>query len=275
MTEKPTRAENLTGVPETMLWTLHNRSSEARRNDGWIKDDLALSIYSSIDYPYEQSFGKANASHAVRSSTFDQAVLNWMQDNPEGTVVELGAGLETQFHRVDNGKVHWYVVDVSEAIDVREKYIPANRRLTNLRKSALDLTWLDDITLGDPTKAFISCQGLLMYFSRADVEKLLKAINQRFPQAQIMFDTIPPWFSRKTMKGFYITKSYKTPPMPWGITRANLPSTLKNECGLRVASIESFEYKDRGLLGCVISVLKLIPCLRNIYPAMWLVKLQD
>ena len=49
---------NLTGVPETMLWTLHNRTSEARRSDGIIDDPNCLRIYDALDY--ERSFGKAN-----------------------------------------------------------------------------------------------------------------------------------------------------------------------------------------------------------------------
>ena len=273
MAGKIAKAEALTGVPETMLWTIHNRSSEAMRKDGWIKDDLALSIYKSIDYPYEQSFGKANASHAIRSLTFDQAVQNWMADNPGGTVIELGAGLETQFHRIDDGKVYWYAVDVPEAIDVREKYIPSNERLINLRKSALDFSWMDEIEMGNPAKAFVSCQGLLMYFKNEQVKKLLTAISERFPQAQIMFDTIPPWLSKKTTQGFNLTKSYKTPPMPWGVTRTNLPSTLRYEWGLKISSIETFEYRDRGLAGCLIGVVTFIPFTRNHYPLMWLVKL--
>ena len=48
----------LTDVPETMLWTLHNRVSEAKLgDDGWFHDPKSLEIYSKIDYDYERSFG--------------------------------------------------------------------------------------------------------------------------------------------------------------------------------------------------------------------------
>jgi O-methyltransferase involved in polyketide biosynthesis len=36
--------------------------------------------------------------------------------NPDGTVVALGEGLETQFWRVDNGRVRWLTVDLPETI---------------------------------------------------------------------------------------------------------------------------------------------------------------
>ena len=43
-----TMQKQLSGVPETMLWTLHNRASEAARPDGCIRDEKCLEIYRSI-----------------------------------------------------------------------------------------------------------------------------------------------------------------------------------------------------------------------------------
>lgn len=74
-------------------------------------------IYESIAYDYERSFGKPDTSHPMRSRIFDDAVIPWMKAHPGGTVVELGAGLETQFQRCDDGKVQWLCVDVRE-VDV-------------------------------------------------------------------------------------------------------------------------------------------------------------
>lgn len=45
----------LTGIPETMLWTLYNRATEAMRDDGIISDQKAIDIYQSIHYDYEKS----------------------------------------------------------------------------------------------------------------------------------------------------------------------------------------------------------------------------
>lgn len=40
-----TSSPNLTGVPETMLWTLYNRASEARRSKAFLKDPEAVRIF--------------------------------------------------------------------------------------------------------------------------------------------------------------------------------------------------------------------------------------
>jgi O-methyltransferase involved in polyketide biosynthesis len=92
----------LTDVPETMLWTLHNRAVEAMRDDGIIQDEKAIEIYRKIDYDYEQSFGKAEPSHAIRSLDFDREIRDFLDDYPNATIVNLGEGLETQRFRIES-----------------------------------------------------------------------------------------------------------------------------------------------------------------------------
>jgi hypothetical protein len=48
---------DLAGVSETMLWTLHDRASDAKRADARLKDPGALRIHEQIAYDYEKSFG--------------------------------------------------------------------------------------------------------------------------------------------------------------------------------------------------------------------------
>jgi len=216
---------SLTGIPETMLWTLHNRAGESIRSDAFFRDEHAERIYRSIDYDYERSFGTSDSSHAVRSMMFDEALRPWMRAHPGGTVVELGCGLETQFQRIDDGKVKWLCVDVPEAIDVRERFLSSGPRCRHIRSSALDRAWMDEV---DPVAGvFVTAQGLFMYFTEEQVRELFVAILDRFPQVEIMFDTIPPWFSRKTMKGMWKTPNYQTPLMPWGVLRNEIEPLLR------------------------------------------------
>lgn len=230
----------LTDIPETMLWTLHNRASESLRPDGMMKDPHAERIYRAIRYDYLRRFGPSDASHAVRSMIFDEAVQPWMLQHPGGTVVELGSGLETQFQRVDDGQVRWLCVDVPEALDIRERFLPAGGRCHHLRLSAFDTTWIDEVdtSLG----VFITAQGLFMYFEEAQVQELVVTIMERLPGVEIMFDTIPLWLSRKSMTGYWRTPYYRTPPMPWGINLWDVPERVKSWSPL-VTRVEVLPYR--------------------------------
>lgn len=121
-------APDLAGIPETMLWTLHNRASEAARPDGVIRDELALQIYRSLHYDYVRSFGPPDGSHGIRSALFDAELRGFLAAHPDGVIVNLGEGLETQRFRVDSESALWLSVDVPEAMAVRERYIQPDAR---------------------------------------------------------------------------------------------------------------------------------------------------
>jgi O-methyltransferase involved in polyketide biosynthesis len=74
---------------------------------------------------------------------------------------------------------------------------------------------------------FIVAQGLLMYLEPASVRSLLCGIAARFAAAEIVFDTVPRWFSQMTMHGLHQTPRYRLPPMPWGINRNEVAATLR------------------------------------------------
>jgi len=249
---------NISGVPETMLWTVHNRANEAIKKDGLLKDDLCVKIYQSIEYDYEKSFGKANSSHGFRSKVFDDYLKEWLSNNPDGSVVEVGAGLETQFHRINPQYHKWYIIDLPEAIDIREKLIPKAKNLKNIRKSALDFSWFKDIEEPVEGPLFISFQGLLMYFDEDEAQSIVK-------NSTIMFDTIPKWLSKRSLKGWNITKDYKTPVMPWGIDRNKISKKLKSWIG-NDYNIEIIDYQLSGFWGVVYFLLKKMPILKNKMP---------
>ncbi len=263
---RATHELRLSGVPETMLWTLHNRASEAKRPDTFLSDPDCVRIYDSIDYDYARSFGKPDESHPMRSRLFDAGLRPWLGEHPGGTVVELAAGLETQFQRCDDGQVRWLCVDVPEAIAARERFLRTTDRCRHVSKSALDLTWLDEVD--DSRGVFITAQGLLMYFEPNEVERLFTAVVTRFPNADWMFDTVPRWFSKKTLKGFGKTRDYTAPRMPWGVDRDEIPGLLRrwSPRGLHVR-VDSYGFA-RGLRGLALRVFSALPLLRNLPPVV-------
>lgn len=216
---------NLTGVPETTLWPLHNRASEAARPDGCIRDPKCLEIYRALDYDYDRSFGPADASHGVRSQLFDQKIAEFLQQHLNGVIVNLGEGLETErfrFEEPEYAQSLWLSVDLPEAIALRERFIQPDERHLHIPLSALDTAWFDAVPPDRPV--FIAAQGLFMYFTEDEVSTLTKAMARRFPGALLMFDYLNTFLSRKTMsdKGWMKTKHYRTPPMPWGLDRDQL-----------------------------------------------------
>ncbi len=257
---------DLAGVSETMLWSLHNRASEARRHDGVLIDPDSVRIHEAIDYDFSRHFGDPVGSLAVRAAEIDRVIRLWLVDHPDGFIVSLGEGLETQVRRVDNGRMHWLSVDLPDAIRLRERFLAPTDRFRHIGLNALDPSWMD---LVDPSSGlFIVAQGLLMYLDPEMVRQLLARVAERFPRAEIIFDVVPRWFSRLTLLGLQQTPHYRLPPMPWGINRDEIEPTLRRWCP-HVTSIAFLDYRvPRGLLPLFAQLIRHIPVVRHEIPSL-------
>ncbi len=259
-------APGLSGVSETMLWSLHNRACEARRNGGILHDPQSIRIHDSINYDFHHNFGTPGGSLAARAAQIDRALRQWLTQHPDGFVVSLGEGLETQSSRVDNGRMRWLSVDLPHAISLREKFIVPNARVSHLAVSALSPEWMDRVDFS--SGVCVVAQGLLMYLEARQVEQLFCSVAARFPGATVIFDTVPRWFSRLTLDGLQQTPHYRLPPMPWGIDHDEIEPTLRRwHPGL--SRVEFLDYQaPRGLHRHVSRVIKAIPVFRHEVPCL-------
>jgi O-methyltransferase involved in polyketide biosynthesis len=207
----------LDGVSATTLWTLHNRGTEAKRSDGVIRDPWAVTLLDTIDYDYLK-FGKPNQSHALRAVAFDRVAGQYLTTHPKASVVALAEGLQTSFWRLDRtgalAETTWYSIDLPPVMELRGQLLPSDDRIVALAQSALDRSWMDRV---DATNGvFVTAEGLLMYLEPTDALGLIADCAARFPGGRMMFDSIPRWFSQRTLKGFKLSPRYLAPAMPFG-----------------------------------------------------------
>ena len=181
-------AVDLSGIPETLLWNLGRRAAAARRRRPLLQDPRAVAIVDRLDYDFADA-SRGAGWHAVRVATFDAAIRRFLTRYPSGPVVALGEGLETQFWRVDNGRMRWISVDLPEALELRHKLLPDGPRQRSHAGSALETEWLDQLDPASPV--LVTAQGLFMYFQREQVHELIAAMAQRLPGAALIFDVVP------------------------------------------------------------------------------------
>jgi len=173
----------LDGVSETMLWTLYDRASEARRPDGVLVDPDSVRICDAIDYDFTRHFGDPVGSFAARAAEIDQLLRRWLERHPDGLIVSLGEGLETQGLRVDNGRMRWLTVDLPAAIELRKHFLPSSKRFRHVTASVFEPGWMDEI---EPTPdVFIVVQGLFMYLEPEAVRRLFVQIVERFQASKL------------------------------------------------------------------------------------------
>ena len=204
-------AADLTGVPETALWTLRNRAAEAERADSKFTDPEGVRLYRSLDVDWDK-FGKPSQSHPLRALAFDNVIRDFLRERPAGPVVALGEGLQTTYWRLGKPDVAWFSVDVPEMVAAQRKLLPEEPAITRLAVSALDRTWLEEVPAGP---AMITAEGLFMYLPTDEVHRLIADCAARFPGGRLLYDSIPGWFSKLTVRGkAKLSDRYIAPEMP-------------------------------------------------------------
>jgi O-methyltransferase involved in polyketide biosynthesis len=184
----------LTGVPETLLWNLYHRAVAARGRTPLLDDPAAVDLVGRLDHRFDALDGGAERGaewHAMRVRAFDAEVRRFLAARPGGTVVALGEGLETQFQRVDDGRVRWVSIDLPETLALRRRVLPDGPRQRSLAFSATDTAWPEHVGTREPV--LITAQGLLMYLPPDEVAVLIERCARHFPGQALLFDAVPGW----------------------------------------------------------------------------------
>ena len=214
--------EGLQGVPETLLITLWARGVESRRQDPLFRDPKAEEILSSLEAAYDFSiFQKAWRSQlgvSVRTMLLDRGVRDFLLRHPRGTLVNLGAGLDTRFYRMNQKNIaHWYDLDLPEVISIREKFLPASEQNPHIKASLFDYSWMEDIVFSEKQPVLFIAEGILMYFPEEELRPLFREIAERFPKGEILFDTLPTFLVGREKYHDTIKNMGKSVQFRWGV----------------------------------------------------------
>lgn len=94
-----------------------------------------------------------------------------------------------------DGYAHWYNLDLPETIAVRERLLPEHGAILQLAMSAMD-DWGGEIT-EQGASVLVIIEGLTMYLSQADVQRIFAVIAGRFPEAAVFVETMSPMVVRR------------------------------------------------------------------------------
>lgn len=209
-------------VQGTLVLPLIGRATMSRRFGDFFSDAMAEDIVDRLDFDRGRArryMGEAGMlAMAVRARKMDQAIRSFVYRHPYATVLNIGAGLDTAFWRVDNGHLRWIDLDLPDSIDLRRRFLPESERNRHVAKSMFDYSWIDD--LGDVSEGlFIQVPGVLPYMDLADVKGFFMEIAPRLPGAEIIFDVISPTFRYFVNRAVQLAGMRRT-RMDWGIADA-------------------------------------------------------
>ncbi|MFG1704632.1 class I SAM-dependent methyltransferase [Nonomuraea sp. M3C6] len=212
----PPEKVHLTGEKATLLATLYGRALDARSRQPILGDELAAEAVERIDHDFTKTGITTRTAPAValRARFIDNWAREFLARQPAATVLHLGCGLDTRVHRLaPPPTVRWYDVDYPEVIDLRGRLFPERPGYSMIGSSVTDLKWLEQVP--DDAPVLVVAEGLLYYLDPAEGQGLLRAIVDRFPSGQFVFDALSSFGLRLQKLNKPVQKAGAT--LYWGI----------------------------------------------------------
>jgi O-methyltransferase involved in polyketide biosynthesis len=184
----------LLGASRTLLGPLYERAADARRALPLLGDRAALDLVARLDHDFSWFENRPPSfTSVVRTRVFDDITRSFLNDHPGGTVVELGAGLNTRFERLDNDRQRWFDLDLPEVTALRRALLPSNARRWHVAASVVEPSWLELVATAPAPYCFL-LEAMLGYVPCDQVRGVLGRIARRFPGATIALDP-PSWWT--------------------------------------------------------------------------------
>lgn len=181
-------------IQKTLFMPVWARASETKKKNPVLTDPTAVKIIESVDFdftPMTNNLAEINRiAWIARCMRFDRVVSNFIHDHPEGTVVNIGCGLDTNFERIKVKPRWWYDLDLPDVIELKRKFGEETERRKYIAGSFLDTDWYDKIVINDSI-LFIA-MGVFVYFTEMEIRDFICRIASRFDNPEIFFDVTSP-----------------------------------------------------------------------------------
>ena len=192
---------NLGDVQETALIPVAIKANETLRKKPRVRDEVAVEIIKTLGIntePYDKFMSHEGV--IARTVMLDRMIRSFIEKNPSCVIVNMGAGFDNRFSRVDNGKISWFDLDLPDSIEVRKKIFPERKRVTLISGSVVESSWcpivLEEIKKKNAPVLFIA-EGLFMYLDLEEIAQLLSILKQNFKGGTLIAEQNNPIMVKK------------------------------------------------------------------------------
>lgn len=204
-------------ISDTLFFTLMAKADESKQKKPIIFDKLAceivdgLSKENNLDKSLVLKSKKFNrVGVTIRTRFFDNLTSEFIQKNDFPVIVTLGCGLDFRYHRIDSElsrKGIFYYVDLSDVMTFRADLVKRRNNEYYISGNILDKQWIDEISIntGIPHRILFIIEGVLIYFTKDEIETVLNTIVDNFSDSVISFDILNQWLSNKLKYPFGIS----------------------------------------------------------------------
>jgi O-methyltransferase involved in polyketide biosynthesis len=201
---------------ETLLITLYSKAMMSKTGQ-IIHDRMAEDAVGRIEYDFKRLDvnEKTQVFMALRSAIIDDFAKGYLSDHPNAAVLHLGCGLDFRYDRLGKPDCAFYDLDYPEVIAIKREFCGETAHYRFIASSVNDLAWLDGVPAND--EALVIAEGLTMYLSEEELNRLFAALNGKFREVTYIFDVYSLLSVRLAQKRYNPLLNRTGAEIKWGI----------------------------------------------------------
>jgi len=189
-------------VSKTAYYCAGVRMQDAESAKPLLGDKYAKRLLGEEGATYWQDFKqfkRPNASNTARAYYIDSFVKKELNEQPDATIILIGAGLDSRAYRINGGK--WVEIDEPAIITYKNNVLPVSECNNPLQRIALDF---EKEKLADKLQAYFNrpfvifiIEGVFMYLKNEQKKELLSTLTKLFPKHLLFCDLMSKKFFDK------------------------------------------------------------------------------
>ena len=182
------KEQKFSGVQDTLFIPLAARVLISQRFPEYFYDRESMKFkdLDQVQAINEKSPEYTAIASVARYYNMDRYTEEFLSRYPNGNVVNLGAGLDTQSSRIEGPKARFYAVDFPDVIRMREQILGKSEKETRIGCDITNMEWTEQLDRTKPSMFIVS--GVFQYFKPEAVAEFLRNMKAVFPKGEMVFD---------------------------------------------------------------------------------------
>lgn len=180
--------KELQAVPKTLFIPLAARIYVSKKFPEYFYDEKSLALEKYIIEENKPKFYSeyTQMASAARYYNIDAMIIKFIKANKKCNIINIGAGLDTSYFRINNENARFYEVDLPEVMEIRREILGEYDNEILISSDMFNFEWAKNIDKTLPT--LIISSGVFQYFYEAQVLEFIKMLKDNFSNSELIFD---------------------------------------------------------------------------------------
>jgi methyltransferase (TIGR00027 family) len=196
----------LTEVSETALITLRSRVIESRKSNPVLLDPVGEECFEALVSEMPDDLRKRVMERklspvltryiALRARQYDRLCLEFLEEFPEGLVVNLGSGFDTRFWRLGGRNLKYLELDLPGVIRIKQQLLKDKITYPMIEDSVLEESWISKVKEMQSDQVLFVAEGLFMYLPSDQVIQTLIRLGESFLSSRLVMEVVAEKYTR-------------------------------------------------------------------------------